>query len=88
MYKKPRVALLSTGDEVVEPSTERLGPGQIRDANRSMLLAAAAVGGAEILDLGIARDTAGDVEACFDRAVAAHVDVLITTGGFCSVRKP
>ena len=78
------MALLSTGDEVVEPSTERLGPGQIRDANRSMLLAAAASAGAETVDLGIARDTEGDVEACFDRAVAARVDVLITTGGFRS----
>ena len=82
MYQKPRVALLSTGDEVVDPSTERLGPGQIRDANRSMLLAAAAAAGAETVDLGIARDAEGAVEACFDRAVEAQVDVLITTGGF------
>lgn len=36
------------GDEVVEPTTKQLGPGQIRDANRSMLLAAAARAGCKV----------------------------------------
>lgn len=80
VFKKPRVGVLSTGDEVVEPSTGRLGPGQIRDANRSMLLAAVTAAGAEALDLGIARDNPGAVEGCFDAALTAGVDVLITTG--------
>lgn len=80
VHRRPKVAVLSTGDEVVEPSTDRLGPGQIRDANRSMLLAAAAGAGAEVMDLGIARDTEGDVEACFSRAVSEGADVLITSG--------
>lgn len=80
VYRRPKVAVLSTGDEVVQPSTQILGPGQIRDANRSMMLAAASSAGAEVIDLGIARDTRGDVEACFAEAVAQEADVLITSG--------
>lgn len=80
VHQVAHVGVLSTGDEVVEPSVGTLGPGQIRDANRSMLLAAAKGAGARVTDLGIARDTPGDVEACFQRAIDDHVDVLITTG--------
>lgn len=80
VFQRPKVAVLSTGDEVVEPSTQDLGPGQIRDANRSMLLAACSSAGAEAVDLGIARDTEGDTEACFARAVDQGADVLITSG--------
>ena len=80
VYRRPKVAVLSTGDEVVDPSTQNLGPGQIRDANRSMLLAAASSAGADVIDLGIARDTEGEVEACFENAVSQGADVLITSG--------
>jgi hypothetical protein len=54
--RQPLVGVLSTGDEVVDPSATELGPGQIRDSNRTMLLAAAAEAGARVMDLGIARD--------------------------------
>ena len=56
VYKEPLVAVLSTGNEVVEPRCTALGPGQIRDCNRSMLVAAAREVGAKVLDLGIAKD--------------------------------
>ncbi|KXZ48662.1 hypothetical protein GPECTOR_26g565 [Gonium pectorale] len=81
VHATPKVAVLSTGDEVVDPATRPLGPGQIRDANRSMLLAAAARAGAEAVDLGVARDTAGHLEGCLAAAIAQRVDVLITSGG-------
>ena len=80
VHRRPKVGVLSTGDEIVEPSTQKLAPGQIRDANRAMLVAACQQAGAEVLDLGIARDTEGHVEACLDKAVSQQVDVLITTG--------
>lgn len=72
--------MLSTGDEVVEPTTLHLEPGQIRDANRAMLVAASKQAGAQVLDLGIARDTEGQVQACLQKALTAQVDVLVTTG--------
>ncbi|KAG2490454.1 hypothetical protein HYH03_011090 [Edaphochlamys debaryana] len=81
VFATPKVAVLSTGDEVVDPSTRPLGPGQIRDANRSMLLAAAAKAGCESVDLGVARDTEGHLEGCLQAAIAQGVDVLITSGG-------
>ena len=55
------VGVLSTGDELVEPGEQNLGPGQIRDANRLMLASAASTSGCKVVDLGIARDTIEDV---------------------------
>ena len=51
MHAAPHVAVLSTGDEVADPATPHLRPGAIRDANRPMLLAAAADAGASTMDL-------------------------------------
>ncbi|MEW5308598.1 MAG: hypothetical protein WDW38_000543 [Sanguina aurantia] len=81
VYRRPRVAVLSTGDEVVEPSVQHLAPGQVRDSNRAMLLAAAAQAGAVVTDLGVARDQMGQLEGCLDRAIAQGMDILITSGG-------
>ncbi|KAL4517973.1 hypothetical protein Ndes2526A_g02339 [Nannochloris sp. 'desiccata'] len=81
VHRKPHVAVLSTGDEVMEPSVSKLTPGKIRDANRAMLLAAAVETGAKVTDLGIAADTAQQVEAALDKALSAGADVVLTTGG-------
>lgn len=80
VHSTPSVAVLSTGDEVVEPTTVKLAAGQIRDANRAMLVAASQQAGAKVVDLGIARDTEGHVKACLQKAINAQVDVLLTTG--------
>lgn len=74
------MAVLSSGDELVESETSRLGPGQIRDANRSMLLAAIRASNSAPVDLGIAEDTQEDVERRFQEAIDQEADVLITTG--------
>lgn len=73
--------MLAAGDEVVDPATAQPGPGQIRDCNRAMLLAAAATAGADTIDLGIARDVEGHLEGAVDKAIAVGADVLVTSGG-------
>ena len=80
--RRPLVAVLSTGDEVVDGfSGARPGFGQVRDANRPMLLAAAAEAGAEVLDLGILGDEEGGLEEAIKEAARAGSDVLLTSGG-------
>jgi molybdopterin molybdotransferase len=77
--RRPRVALMSTGDELVEVG-EKPGPGQIVDSNRWALLAALREAGAEVRSLGIAPD---QPEALRKLVVDAlrEVDVLVTSGG-------
>jgi molybdopterin molybdotransferase len=79
LYRRLRIALLSTGDEVHEPGDE-LPPGAIYDANRYTLHALLTALGAEVTDLGIVRDEAGAVCEALAHAAAAH-DVVVTSGG-------
>lgn len=78
VYQRPRIAILSTGDELVPPG-EKLGPGQIRNSNESTIAALAARAGAEVSCLGIARDNEDDLSA----KVAAGLshDLLLLSGG-------
>lgn len=79
VYPRPRVAVLSTGDELVEPG-DVPGPGQIRDSNRAMLLAAIRAAGGEPIDLGIAGDQLDDITQRVERGLR-EADILITSGG-------
>jgi molybdopterin molybdotransferase len=79
VHRRPRVALLSTGDEVAEPGTPRR-PGQIYDANRFTLRGSVELAGAEALDLGIVSD-ARDVLTTRLREAAGMADVVVTSGG-------
>ena len=79
VHRRPRVALLSTGDEVAEPGTPRR-PGQIYDANRFTLRGSAEQCGAEVLDLGIVPDVRDELTARL-REAAATADVVLTSGG-------
>eukprot|EP00029_Vermamoeba_vermiformis_P008311 TRINITY_DN3849_c0_g1_i1.p1 TRINITY_DN3849_c0_g1~~TRINITY_DN3849_c0_g1_i1.p1 ORF type:complete len:426 (-),score=130.06 TRINITY_DN3849_c0_g1_i1:558-1835(-) len=81
VYSAPVVGVLSTGDELVEPS-ETPGPGKIRDSNRTMLLAAinSLNLGVQVIDLGIASDKPDDLEQRMIEGLK-QVDVLFTSGG-------
>jgi molybdopterin molybdotransferase len=75
----PRVSILSTGDELVEPD-QTPGPGQIRNSNASMLLAQADRAGAGATFLGIGRDTRESLRPLI-RLGLQKSDVLILSGG-------
>ncbi|KAF5205184.1 Molybdopterin biosynthesis protein cnx1 [Thalictrum thalictroides] len=81
VFPSPTIAVLSTGDELVEPTTGNLSRGQIRDSNRAMLLAAAAQQRCKVLDLGIVRDDEEHLERVVDNAISSGIDVLLTSGG-------
>ena len=79
LHRRPRVALLSTGDELVEVG-ETPGPGQIPDSNRWALLAALREAGAEVQLLGIAPDSAEALRRLVTAALR-EADALVTSGG-------
>jgi molybdopterin molybdotransferase len=79
VHTRPRVALLSTGDEVAEPGTPRK-PGQIYDANRFTLRASVEQCGGAVTDLGIVPDRREELRARLLEA-ADMADLVITSGG-------
>src|SRR5256885_722266 len=78
--RRPRVALLATGDELVMPGSIP-GPGQIVYSNGYALRALARQEGADTIDLGIAGDTLEATTEGIRRAIDSSADILITTGG-------
>ncbi len=78
--RRPKVALLATGDELVMPGSTP-GPGQIVYSNGYALRALARAEGAETVDLGIAADTLEATVAGIHRARDCGADILVTTGG-------
>ncbi len=78
--RRPRVAVMSTGDELVPPETTDLGPGMIRDSNRPMLLALVAEAGGHAIDFGRIPDDADSLRAALGQA-AAEADAIVTSGG-------
>ncbi|WP_341702764.1 gephyrin-like molybdotransferase Glp [Ferrovibrio sp.] len=76
--RRPRIAVLATGDELVRPG-DPVGPNQIVSSNNIGLAALIEAHGGEAVDLGIARDTEADLRA--KSAGAAGCDLLLTLGG-------
>jgi molybdopterin molybdotransferase len=80
VVRKPRVAVLATGDELVRPA-ETPGPYQIVASNGFALAALVERSGGETIDLGIAGDSFDALEAGIAAARAAQAEVLLTLGG-------
>ncbi|WLA68936.1 molybdopterin molybdotransferase MoeA [Bradyrhizobium diazoefficiens] len=78
--RRPKVAILATGDELVMPGTTP-GPGQIVYSNGYALHALARQEGADTIDLGVAADTLEATTAGIRRARESGADILITIGG-------
>lgn len=80
VHRRPRVAVLATGDEVRAPG-QPLGPAGIPDANGPGLRALVTAAGADAIDLGIATDDLDDVLTRLRRGLATGADALIVSGG-------
>ncbi|BDA84689.1 molybdopterin molybdenumtransferase MoeA [Aureimonas sp. SA4125] len=78
--RRPRIAVLATGDELVLPG-ESIGPSQIVASNSYGVAAMVTSAGGVALDYGIARDDAAEIGGFLDRALAEHVDIFVTIGG-------
>ena len=80
VYKKPRVALLSSGDELVETGAP-LEPGKIRDSNSYMLASLIESTGAEVIRLGVAKDSRESIQEFVEEAVIQKVDLIVSSAG-------
>jgi molybdopterin molybdotransferase len=79
VYRRSRVAILSTGDELVTPD-QPLQPGEIVDSNQYALAALVAQAGAEPLQLGIVRDQPEAIQKVIAHAIATS-DMVLSSGG-------
>ena len=80
VYPRPRVVVLSTGTELVEPGTRELTPGEIFDSNSFALLAQARETGAEARRVAAASDDADVLRNAMEEALES-ADVVVTSGG-------
>jgi molybdopterin molybdotransferase len=78
VHRRPKVAILATGDEIVDPG-DPMFPGQIRNSNSSILAALVKRTGGDPIMLGVARDSIEELKAKL--AQATQTDLIITTGG-------
>jgi len=78
--RRPRVAVIVTGDEVVDPSAPP-GPAQIRNANGPALLAAIREAGGEGTDFGVVPDDPATTRAAIQRALNEGHDAIVLSGG-------
>lgn len=80
VIRRPKVAILATGDELVRPGTEP-GPDQIIASNHAGIAALVEDCGGEPLDLGISPDDPVELASHVRRAISEHADILVTLGG-------
>ncbi len=80
VYKIPRIALLSSGDELISVDAP-LEKGKIRDSNSYMLAALIKSAGAQVIRLGVAKDSFESVKTLFEKAVYLRVDLILSSAG-------
>lgn len=80
VYRRPRVAILATGDELVDVD-EPITPGKIRNSNEYVQAAMVEKYGAEAITLGIARDNVEDLTAKIQAGLDQQVDLFLTSAG-------
>jgi molybdopterin molybdotransferase len=86
VHARPRVAILSTGDEVVDPATSTLAPGQVRDAIAVALAALVHEAGGEPDLRGIVPDDAETLRAALQNALATSDVVVVSAGSSVGMR--
>ncbi|MBF0445119.1 MAG: molybdopterin molybdotransferase MoeA [Magnetococcales bacterium] len=79
VFRRPVVALLSSGNEVIEAGN-LLKPGQVYDSNRTTLHSALKALGVDVLDLGVVKDNRAEIERVLHRG-GEEADAIISTGG-------
>ncbi len=80
VYRRPKVVVLSTGTELVEPGSRGLSPGEVFDSNSFALLAQAREAGADARRLYAASDDADALKSAIEEALTS-ADVVVTSGG-------
>lgn len=80
VYRKPRVALFSSGDELLAADAP-LEEGKIRDSNSYTLAALAEEAGADVVRLGVAKDNHASVQALLENATELDVDLILSSAG-------
>ena len=86
VHARPRVAIVSTGDEVVPPETTTLAAGQVRDATASALAGLIRDAGGEAVQVGIVPDDRATLEATLRTALAAADLVVVSAGSSVGAR--
>ncbi len=86
VHARPRVAIVSTGDEVVAPSTRTVAPGQVRDATASALAGLVVDAGGEPVLVGIVPDDRAALEATLRTALTSTDLVVISAGSSVGAR--
>jgi len=80
VFKKPRVALFSSGDELIQADAS-LESGKIRDSNAFTLTALLERAGTEVIRLGVAKDTPESVSMLLEKAADLKVDLILSSAG-------
>lgn len=78
--RRPRIAILATGNEVLDLAQEAQNPSQIRSSNSYTLAALARTYGAEVIPFGIVKDDKASISKAFNDALEVS-DIVVTTGG-------